>query len=41
VNVVFSSLRGLALSRAFEPVAGRRRDPWPEIAPVLERALVD
>lgn len=41
VSVVFSTLRGLALSRAFEPVAGRRRDPWPELAPVLERVLVD
>lgn len=41
VNVVFSTLRGLALSRAFEPVSGRPRDPWPKIAPVLERILVD
>lgn len=41
VNVVFSALRGLALSQAFEPVAGRPRDPWPKIAPVLERILVD
>ncbi|MDQ8043833.1 MAG: TetR/AcrR family transcriptional regulator [Solirubrobacteraceae bacterium] len=38
--VVVSTLRGLALSRAFEPRAGQVRDPWPAYRAELERYLL-
>lgn len=38
--VVISALRGLALSRAFEPRSGAVRDPWPAHRAELERYLL-
>lgn len=38
--VVLSAIRGLALSRAFEPRAGHVRDPWPAHRAELERYLL-
>lgn len=38
--VVLSTIRGLALSRAFEPRAGHVRDPWPAHRAELERYLL-
>jgi AcrR family transcriptional regulator len=38
--VVISTLRGLALSRAFEPREGAVRDPWPAYRAELERYLL-
>ncbi|MFT4036383.1 MAG: TetR/AcrR family transcriptional regulator [Patulibacter sp.] len=38
--VVLSTIRGLALSRAFEPRAGVVRDPWPAHRAELERYLL-
>jgi AcrR family transcriptional regulator len=38
--VVISTIRGLALSRAFEPRAGAVRDPWPLHRAELERYLL-
>ncbi len=38
--VVISAIRGLALSRAFEPRAGAVRDPWPAHRAELERYLL-
>ncbi|MBJ7331153.1 MAG: TetR/AcrR family transcriptional regulator [Solirubrobacteraceae bacterium] len=40
VTVVLSTLRGLALSGAFEPTARDPRDPWADVRPVLERVLL-
>jgi AcrR family transcriptional regulator len=40
MQVVLATLRGLALSRAFEPGAGRGRDQWPAIRRVLEEIIV-
>ena len=38
--VVVSTLRGLALSRAFEPRGGAVRDLWPAHRAELERYLL-
>jgi AcrR family transcriptional regulator len=38
--IVLSAIRGLALSRAFEPRAGHVRDPWPAHRAELERYLL-
>ena len=38
--VVISTIRGLALSRAFEPRSGAVRDPWPPYRAELERYLL-
>jgi AcrR family transcriptional regulator len=38
--IVLSTIRGLALSRAFEPRAGHVRDPWPAHRAELERYLL-
>ncbi|MEH3054119.1 MAG: hypothetical protein PGN13_08965 [Patulibacter minatonensis] len=38
--VVLATVRGLALSRAFEPRAGHVRDPWPAHRAELERYLL-
>ncbi len=38
--VVIAAIRGLALSRAFEPRAGQVRDPWPGMRTELERYLL-
>ena len=38
--IVLSTLRGLALSRAFEPRAGHVRDPWPAHRAELQRYLL-
>jgi AcrR family transcriptional regulator len=38
--VVLSAIRGLALSRAFEPRAGHVRDPWPAHRSELQRYLL-
>ena len=40
VTVVLAALRGLALSRAYEPAARQPKDPWPEVRPILERLLL-
>jgi AcrR family transcriptional regulator len=41
VTTVLATLRGLALTRAFEPTARRPKDPWPAVRPLLERMLLD
>jgi AcrR family transcriptional regulator len=41
VTTVLATLRGLALSRTFEPTARRPKDPWPDVRQVLERVLLD
>lgn len=38
--VVIAAIRGLALSRAFEPRSGQVRDPWPAVRDELERYLL-
>ncbi len=38
--VVIATIRGQALSRAFEPRDGRVRDPWPALRAELERYLL-
>jgi AcrR family transcriptional regulator len=38
--VVISTIRGLALSRAFEPRTGAVRDPWPAYRAELERYVL-
>ncbi len=40
VMATLATLRGLALSRAYEPVARRPRDPWPAVRPLLEGLLL-
>lgn len=40
VTTVLATLRGLALSRAFEPTGRRPKDPWPAVRPVLEEMLL-
>jgi len=39
VTLTLAALRGLALSRAYEPTARRAKDPWPVVRPILERLL--
>jgi AcrR family transcriptional regulator len=38
VTTALATMRGLALSRAYEPTS-RRQDPWRTVRPVLERLL--
>lgn len=38
--IVIAAIRGLALSRAFEPRTGTIRDPWPALRAELERYLL-
>lgn len=40
VNLALSALRGLALSRAFEPTARPPREHWPDARQLLERLLL-
>ena len=40
VTVVLATLRGLALTRSYEPVGRRPKEPWPAVRPVLERLLL-
>ena len=39
LNVVVNAMRGLAVVRAFEPIAHERGDPWPKQRRVLEALL--
>ena len=41
VTTALATMRGLALSRAYEPTGRRQKDPWPMVRPVLERLLGD
>jgi AcrR family transcriptional regulator len=41
VTTALATMRGLALSRAYEPTGRRQKDPWPAVRPVLERLLTD
>jgi AcrR family transcriptional regulator len=41
VTTALATMRGLALSRAYEPSGRRQKDPWPTVRPVLERLLND
>jgi AcrR family transcriptional regulator len=34
-RLVIAALRGLALTQGFEPRGRRRRDPWPDLRPIL------
>jgi AcrR family transcriptional regulator len=40
VTTTLAAMRGLALSRAFEPAGRRARDPWATVRPVLVRLLL-
>ena len=39
-TVALATMRGLALTQAYEPTGRRRSDPWPAVRPVLERLLL-
>jgi AcrR family transcriptional regulator len=39
-TVVLATMRGLALSQAYEPTGRRREDPWPAVRPILEELLL-
>jgi AcrR family transcriptional regulator len=41
VTTALAAMRGLALSRAYEPTGRRQTDPWPAVRPVLARLLDD
>ncbi|MEA2125266.1 MAG: hypothetical protein QOI80_2048 [Solirubrobacteraceae bacterium] len=41
VTTALATMRGLALSRAYEPTGRRQKDPWPTVRPILERLLTD
>jgi AcrR family transcriptional regulator len=41
VTTALATMRGLALSRAYEPTGRRQKDPWNTVQPVLERLLAD
>jgi AcrR family transcriptional regulator len=41
VTTALATMRGLALSQAYEPTGRRQKDPWPMVRPVLERLLTD
>jgi AcrR family transcriptional regulator len=40
VATALGTMRGLALSRAYEPTGRRQKDPWRTVRPVLERLLI-
>ena len=39
-TVVLATMRGLALTQAYEPTGRRREDAWPAVRPLLERLLL-
>ena len=39
VSAALAAMRGLALSRAYEPTGRRQKDPWPTVRPILARLL--
>jgi AcrR family transcriptional regulator len=39
ITLALATMRGLALSAAYEPAAGRRRSMWPKVRPLLEELL--
>jgi AcrR family transcriptional regulator len=41
VTTALATMRGLALSRAYEPTGRKQKDPWRIVRPVLERLLID
>jgi AcrR family transcriptional regulator len=41
VTTALATMRGLALSRAYEPTGRRQKDLWPTVRPVLERLLTN
>jgi AcrR family transcriptional regulator len=41
VTTALATMRGLALSRAYEPTGRRQKDVWPQVRPVLERLFAD
>lgn len=41
ISIVLNAIRGLALTRHFEPRGKRRRDPWPETRATLIELLLD
>jgi AcrR family transcriptional regulator len=41
VTTALATMRGLALSRAYEPTGRAQKDPWRTVRPVLERLLID
>ena len=41
VTTALATMRGLALSRAYEPTGRRQKNPWPHGRPMLERLLTD